>query len=95
VIPIGARVPRATELFLWKGRRLLVYSERLPIKYLLSNHGVCLGIDSRSRSILFLLSRYGLFLRFRPVGDTVVEDLDYDLPRIVRALKAEDEGPPK
>jgi hypothetical protein len=95
VVPIGTRVPRATEQFLWKGRRLLIYSERLPLKYLLSNQGICLGIDSRSRSILFLLSRDGLFLRFRPVGDTVVEDLDYDLPRIVQALKSEDEGQPK
>ena len=87
---MAAAGPRATERFLWSGRRLLVYSERLPIKYLVSNHGICLGIDSHRRSLLFLAARGGLFLRFRPVGDTVVEDLDYDLPRIVAALRAED-----
>ena len=87
--PVG---PRPTERFTWSGRALMVYSERLPIKYLLSNHGLCLGVDSHRRSILLLLSRAGLFFRFRPVGDTVVEDLDYDIPRIVRALHDEDRG---
>ena len=81
---------RATESFVWSGRTLMVYSERLPIKYLLSNHGLCLGVDSHRRSILFLLGRAGVFLRWRPVGDTVVEDLDYDIPRIVGALRADD-----
>jgi hypothetical protein len=83
-------VPRATERFYWSGRTLLVYSERFPLKYLFSNHGVCLGADSKRLSLLFLACRDGLFFRFRPVGDTVVEDLDYDIPRIVRALREED-----
>ena len=82
--------PRATEMFRWSRRDLMVYSERLPIKYLLSNHGLCLGIDTKRRSLLFLACRSGLFVRRRPVGDTVVEDLDYDIPRIVRALRAQD-----
>jgi hypothetical protein len=86
------RPPRATESFRWSGRTLMIYSERLPIKYLLSNHGVCLGVDTRRLSILFLASREGLFLRYRPVGDTVVEDLDYDIPAIVRALREEERG---
>jgi len=84
--------PRETESFVWSGRTLRVYSEKLPIKYLLSNHGLCLGVDSHRRSILFLLGSGGLFFRFRPVGDTVVEDLDYDIPRIVHALREEDRG---
>lgn len=86
----SASRPREAERFSWSGRNLIVYSERLPIKYLLSNHGLCLGFDSRRRSLLFLVSRSGLFLRFRPVGDTVVEDLGYDIPGIAEALKAED-----
>jgi len=90
-MPVTDRsAPRPTESFVWSGRTLMVYSERLPIKYLLSNHGLCLGVDSHRRSILFLLSARGLFFRFRPVGDTVVEDLDYDIPRIVRALREQD-----
>ncbi len=87
--PAPARAaPRAVEAFEWSGRHLRIYSERLPIKYLLSNHGVCLGIDSARRSMLFLACREGVFLRFRPVGDTVVEDLDYEIPEIARALRA-------
>jgi hypothetical protein len=81
---------RATERFHWSGRTLMVYSERLPIKYLLSNHGLCLGVDSVRRSVLFLVCRSGVFLRFRPVGDTVVEDLGYEIPAIARALRDED-----
>lgn len=80
---------RATESFRWSGRSLLVYSERWPIKYLLSNHGLCLGVDTKRRSVLFLACRDGIFVRFRPVGDTVVEDLAYDIPQIARALRVE------
>jgi hypothetical protein len=83
--------PRATERFFLSGRTLLVYSERLPIKYLVSNHGICLGVDSSRRSFLLLACRDGLFLRVRPVGDTVVEDLDYEIPAIARALRKEDQ----
>ena len=64
-----------------------ILSERLPIKYLLSDHGVCLGIDTVRCSFLFLLYRGGIVLRRRPVGDRVVEDLDYHIPAIVTALQ--------
>jgi hypothetical protein len=66
-----------------------IYSERLPLKYLVSDHGVCLGVDMVRCSYLFLVSRDGLFLRRRPVGDKVVENLDYEIPAIVRALHGE------
>jgi hypothetical protein len=66
-----------------------VYSERLPLKYLFSNYGVCLGIDTKRCSFLFLASRAGLLLQKRPVGDKVVENLSYEIPDIVRALQEE------
>ena len=31
-----------------------VYSERFPIKYLFSNYGICLGVDTKKASYLFL-----------------------------------------
>lgn len=79
----------ASESFSSADRSFLVYSERLPIKYLVSNHGLCLGVDTKQRSVLFLACRDGIFVRFRPVGDTLVEDLGYDIPQIARALRAE------
>jgi hypothetical protein len=84
----GTTRPRETEHFELTRRRVQIYSERWPIKYLLSNHGVCLGLDTKRRSILFLAHRGGVILRTRPVGDTVVEDLDYEIPEIARALRA-------
>ena len=66
-----------------------IYSERLFLKYLVSDHGVCLGVDMKDRSYLFLLSRSGLVLQRRPVGDKVVENLDYEIPEIVQALASE------
>lgn len=66
-----------------------IYSERLPLKYLLSDHGLCLGVDMKRCSYLFLASRTGLILQRRPVGDRVVEDLDYEIPEIARALAEE------
>ena len=66
-----------------------IYSERLPLKYLVSDYGVCLGVDTVRCSYLFLLSRDGIRLQRRPVGDKVVEDLDYEIPAIVDALRAE------
>ncbi|MCL4308166.1 MAG: hypothetical protein M1606_01940 [Candidatus Thermoplasmatota archaeon] len=68
-----------------------IYSERLPLKYLLSDHGLCLGIDTKRCSFLFLVSSQGVRLNRRPVGDKVVENLDYEIPDIVVALRAEDE----
>ena len=70
-----------------------LYSERLFLKYLFSNHGVCFGIDMKDRSYLFLVSRSGLILQRRPVGDKVVENLDYEIPQIVSALEAERVAP--
>jgi hypothetical protein len=89
--PVPAH-PRATEHFEISRRRIRVYSERWPIKYLVTNHGICLGIDTKRRSLLFLAHRKGVILRQRPVGDTVVEDLDYEIPAILRALHARDAG---
>jgi hypothetical protein len=66
-----------------------IYSERFAIKYLVSDHGVCLGVDMTDRSYLFLMSKRGLVLERRPWGDTVVEDLDYEIPAIADALAAE------
>jgi hypothetical protein len=66
-----------------------IYSERLFLKYLVSDHGLCLGVDLRDRSYLFLVSSAGVVLERRPVGDKVVENLDYEIPEIVRALEGE------
>ncbi|MFI5413102.1 MAG: hypothetical protein ACHQ0I_00720 [Candidatus Lutacidiplasmatales archaeon] len=66
-----------------------IVSERLPLKYLLSDHGLCLGVDTKRCSYLFLVARTGVILRRRPVGDRVVEDLNYEIPEIVRALDRE------
>lgn len=70
-----------------------IVSEYWPLKYLFSDHGVCLGIDTKRASYLFLLHRGGWILRRRPVGDTIVEDLDYEIPAIVRALNGTASGP--
>lgn len=66
-----------------------IYSERLFLKYLFSDHGLCLGVDMKDRSYLFLVSREGVVLERRPVGDKVVENLAYEIPAIVRALSDE------
>jgi hypothetical protein len=66
-----------------------VYSERLVIKYLLSNFGLCLGLDTKRCSYLFLVSRKGVIFSRRPVGDKVVENLNYEIPAIVDALHRE------
>lgn len=66
-----------------------IYSERLIIKYLFSEHGVCLGLDTKRCSYLFLVSARGVVLQRRPVGDKVVENLDYEIHAIVSELRAE------
>lgn len=71
-----------------------IYSERLFLKYLLSDHGLCFGVDLKDRSYLLLLSSAGLTFRRRPVGDKVVENLDYEIPEILEALRAEAPGRP-
>jgi len=71
-----------------------IVSERWPVKYLFSEHGVCLGIDTVRCSYLFLLHRGGIVLQRRPVGDKVVENLLYEIPDIARALARERVPPP-
>lgn len=66
-----------------------IYSEFFPIKYLLSDKGVCLGIDTKRFSLLFLASKKGILFRKRPVGDKVVEQLDYEIDLIDRAIRKE------
>jgi len=66
-----------------------LYSERLFLKWLVSNHGICFGVDMKQRSYLLLASRGGIVFQRRPVGDKVVENLDYEIPAIVNALRAE------
>ncbi len=66
-----------------------IYSERLFLKYLFSDHGFCFGVDMKQASYLFLGSKQGLILQRRPVGDKVVENLNYEIPDIVAALRAE------
>jgi hypothetical protein len=64
-----------------------IYSERMPLKYLFSDKGLCLGVDTKKASYLFLVSTTGLILKRRPVGDKVVENNNYDIPLIVRDLR--------
>ena len=71
-----------------------IYSERLFLKYLFSDHGLCLGVDMKERSYLFLVSSHGVRLQRRPVGDKVVENLDYEIPAIVAALEREERPGP-
>jgi len=66
-----------------------LYSERLFLKYLLSNHGLCLGVDLKQRSYLLLVSKRGLVLQRRPAGDKVVENLNFEIPAIAEALRSE------
>jgi hypothetical protein len=66
-----------------------ILSERWPIKYLVSDHGLCLGVDTVRCSFLFLAHRGGIVLQKRPVGDRIVEDLDYHIPDIALALREE------
>jgi hypothetical protein len=66
-----------------------IWSERWAIKYLVSDHGICLGVDMSDRSYLFLMSKRGLVMERRPWGDKVVENLDFEIPAIAEALAAE------
>lgn len=63
------------------------YSDRFFLKYLLSDRGVCLGVELRDRSYLLIASRRGITFRRRPSGDRVVEHQGYDIPRILQALE--------
>lgn len=66
-----------------------VYSERWFLKYLVSDHGACFGVDMKRASYLALITRRGVLLRRRPVGDTIVERSEYEIPVIVAALESE------
>ena len=71
-------------------KEVKIYSERFPLKYLFSNHGLCLGVDTWRGSLLVLACRRGLLVLKRPVGDLVVENNNYDIPLIWNALIEED-----
>lgn len=64
-----------------------LHSERLFLKYLVSDHGACFGADVNGASYLLLISSRGLVWQRRPAGDRVVEDLDFEIPAIARALE--------
>ncbi|MCL6090979.1 MAG: hypothetical protein M1393_08080 [Candidatus Thermoplasmatota archaeon] len=66
-----------------------IYSERFLIKYLFSNFGLCLGVDTKKTSFLFLISKAGIIMRRRPVGDKIVENLNYEIPEIHAAILTE------
>jgi len=61
---------------------LKIYSERFFLKYLFSDRGICLGVDLKDRSYLFLICTMGIVFSRRNRGDRVVEDLDYEIDRI-------------
>jgi hypothetical protein len=63
-----------------------IYSERFAIKYLFSCSGICLGVDTKRCSYLFIASRLGVLFQRRPVGDKVVENLNYEINAIHKAL---------
>ncbi|MCL5786142.1 MAG: hypothetical protein M1151_05700 [Candidatus Thermoplasmatota archaeon] len=68
------------------GRNIKIYSETFPLKYLLSNHGLCLGVDTKRLCLLALVCTKGIIALKRPVGDLVVENNEYDIPLIWNAL---------
>ncbi len=75
---------------IWEIACLKIYSEYFPIKYLFSDEGLCLGLDTKRCSFLFLASKSGLLFRRRPVGDKVVENLNYDIHSIEAAIRREE-----
>ena len=72
-----------------------IYSERFPIKYLISDRGICLGVDTKKRSFLFIICRAGMMLRQRPVGDKIVENLDYEIMDIYNHVWSETGSDPE
>ena len=63
------------------------YSEKFFIKYLIENSGICLGIDMKNKSYLFLATKNGVMLKKRPAGDKIVENLNYDVGRVSLFLR--------
>ena len=72
-----------------------IYSERFPIKYLISDKGVCLGVDTKKRSFLFIIWGAGMMFRQRPVGDKIVENLDYEIMDIYNHVWSETGSDPE
>ena len=68
------------------------YSERFFIKYLIENSGICLGIDMKNNSYLFLVTKNGFMVKKRPAGDKIVENLNYDVGRVSLFLRNMDPG---
>lgn len=63
------------------------YSEKFFIKYLIENRGICLGIDMKKKSYLFLVTKNGFILKERPAGDKIVENLNYEVEKVSQYLK--------
>ena len=72
-----------------------IYSERFPIKYLISDRGICLGVDTKKKAFLFIICRAGMMLRQRPVGDKIVENLDYEIMDIYNHVWSETGSDPE
>ncbi len=68
------------------------YSEKFFIKYLIENSGICLGIDMKNNSYLFLVTKSGFMLKKRPAGDKIVENLNYDVGRVSLFLRNTETG---
>lgn len=68
------------------------YSEKFFIKYLIENNGICLGIDMKNNSYLFLVTKSGFMLKKRPAGDKIVENLNYDVGRVTLFLRNTETG---
>ncbi|EQB66717.1 MAG: hypothetical protein AAE985_05630 [Thermoplasmataceae archaeon] len=68
------------------------YSEKFFIKYLIENNGICLGIDMKNNSYLFLVTKSGFMLKKRPAGDKIVENLNYDVGRVSLFLRNTETG---
>ncbi|MCL4348437.1 MAG: hypothetical protein M1159_04995 [Candidatus Thermoplasmatota archaeon] len=68
------------------------YSEKFFIKYLIENNGICLGIDMKNNSYLFLVTKSGFMLKKRPAGDKIVENLNYDVGRVTLFLRNMETG---
>ncbi|MHB1492721.1 MAG: hypothetical protein ACYCSG_05130 [Thermoplasmataceae archaeon] len=64
-----------------------LYSEKFFIKYLLENNGLCIGIDMKTRSYLFLITQRGIMLKKRPAGDKIVENLNYEVIKVSDYLR--------
>lgn len=68
------------------------YSEKFFLKYLIENSGICLGIDMKNNSYLFLVTKSGFMLKKRPAGDKIVENLNYDVGRVSLFLRNTETG---